>query len=1147
MKTNLLSDVLGWGGLYLLVPVFVVLLTLAVSWPLVRMGWSPEIILICGGLLAIVSVIFIYYYQSAYQARSGWSSLHDQLRYAEQRYQITLENCLDAVITIDQAGLVCEWNRQAVKFFGWKREEVLGRSLRDLIIPEELRAAHQQGLETFLRTGAGPLLNRRVEVQALQRTGERVSIELTIIPVDTSAGWLFTAFVRNLTERNFIEQRFRATVEAAPTAMVMINAEGEIVMVNTETEKLFGYTRGELLGKYVEMLIPDRYRAEHPELRMGYFEEPKARRMGVGLDLFGVRKDGSEFPVEIGLNPVRTDEGLFVLSAIIDVTQRKRLEQRFRATVEAAPTAMVMINSQGEIVLVNSETEKLFGYSREELLGQQVERLVPERFRADHPQMRSGFFANPQARRMGAGRDLFGLRKDGSEFPVEIGLNPVETDEGLFVLSAVVDITARKFAESELKYLNEKLEQRVEERTLELSTALHDLTRAKEVAVAANRAKSAFLANMSHEIRTPLNGVIGMTELLLQTQLTAEQRDYLNTVRSSGESLLNVINDILDFSKIEAERLDLEQIIFNHAEMLGDTLKTLSFRAHRKGLELICRITPEVPIMLQGDPNRLRQVVVNLVSNAIKFTEKGDVVVEVSSAYPTNETVQLRYEIRDTGIGIDAEKLQKIFEPFEQADTSTTRRFGGTGLGLAISSRLVKLMGGHISVESSSERGSIFRFSANFGIPTQQPVPCLPVDSEALRNMSVLVVDDNATNRRILQEMLAGWGLVPVTADSGSRAWEMARDAYEKHDPFPLIISDVQMPGVSGMDLVRLMKHDPQLEKTNFILLGSGDRPNDLILNREQGVASYLMKPVKQSELLEAIMLAVGMSDETKMESVEIKATTPTVSSIRSLKIMLAEDSAVNQKLAVLLLTKQGHQVDVAMNGLEALEKWKQSAYDLILMDIQMPEMDGLEATKLLRAFEIQSGTRTPIIAMTAHAMKGDREMCLAAGMDDYVSKPIRQQELLAAIQRIKGTPPSSAYDLQTADCEGDVASKPPQPIIDWSLALKAAFNNSTTLQRLSKMSLSETATLFVQLRKAVHREDAKALERVAQTLRGHFRHFGFSAADHVAFHIENTARDGRVDCEPAIAALERHLDRFQAEIQAFLDRQNSLPKVMKD
>ena len=694
-----------------------------------------------------------------------------------------------------------------------------------------------------------------------------------------------------------------------------------------------------------------------------------------------------------------------------DITVQEELATEltdFRETLDQTLDSVLITDAETlRFIYVNNGACRQLGYTREELL-----QKGPCEIRPNFPPEKLRELVAPLVTRKEPILRFESTyqRKSGEVFPIDVSLQYMHRSGHRAQFVAVSrDATERKRAEEELRCYTQQVTEsrdRIEQQSEQLRQRADELSLARVAADNANRAKSEFLANMSHEIRTPMNGVLGMTRLALNTAMTDQQREYLEMSHRSAETLLDILNDILDFSKIEAGKFTLELVPFQPQEWVENVVKDSSLRANAKQLELTCDIGMNVPQVLIGDPGRLRQVLLNLVSNAIKFTERGEVAVSVRRIDGDDEYVDLEFAVRDTGMGIPQDRLERIFEAFEQADTSITRTHGGTGLGLTISARLVSLMGGPLKVKSVKGQGSTFSFLARFPI-SDQILPQLRTQSiPEMRGLRVLVVDDNATNRRILQDMLIHWDMRPTCVDSGFKAVEAMREATLEGSPFALVLLDAMMPEMDGFTVAEELRATRDYDGSTIMMLSSGDSQGDIARCREVGVQKYMTKPVVSSLLFNAIIEAVDSnnraanSDSTKNNSASLESGENSNAPTTGLRILLAEDNLINQMVTVGVVEVAGHKVIVVNNGQEAVDRLKAEPFDVILMDVQMPVLDGFQATAAIRTWERGSGQHTPIIALTAHAMKGDMERCRTAGMDDYVSKPIQPEALLGAIER---------------------------------------------------------------------------------------------------------------------------------------------------
>jgi PAS domain S-box-containing protein len=1057
----------------------------------------------------------------------------EELRRRERLLTTVLNACPESIVLLDREGTILAGNTPL--FDRWKVKELdcLGKSVFDLS-PPQLVESRRARIEQVARAG-----------KALRFMEERAGLFLdqTVCPIFDDKGQVaeMVVFSFDITEHKQAEEalrkseeRFRILAEATFEG-ICVSRDGIVCDCNQQFAAILRYQPRDLIGREIVDLVASGSRdVVIPNIREGRESH---------LEHSMLRQDGTQCVVEIHGRAL--PDGLRI-TAVHDITERKRIEQSLqeeltlrRILFEQSPDGIVIIDpATARFVDFNTAAHRQLGYSREEFAQLSIMDLEA----METPLETEARIASV-IRQGKADFETLQRTRNGELRDVQVTAQTVDVLGRPIYQCIWRDVTERKRGE---KMLQE----------------------AKEAAETANRAKSEFLANMSHEIRTPLNGVIGMTGLLLDTELTHEQRQFAEIARSSGESLLTVINDILDFSKIEARKLDLEMLDFDLRTLLEDTIEMLSPKADDKGLELACVVAPEVPSLVRGDPGRLRQVLINLVGNAIKFTHHGEVIVHVGLAAQDNHTVELRLAVTDTGIGIPPDRLGALFAPFTQVDGSTTRKYGGTGLGLAIASQLADLMNGRVGAESQPGRGSTFWFTA---VLEKQPQGQLPADGPLadLHGVKVLVVDDHSTNRFLVATLLTSWGCRFAEAADGRAALEQLTEAARSDDPFQIALIDVMMPGMDGEELGRRITIDPQLQATSLIMLTSLGQRSDATHTLQSGFSAYLPKPIRRSALRDCLVTAIHhkpSTDSGSLAGVLTQHCGVTASTGRA-RILVAEDNPTNQTVAIAILKKLGYGVDAVANGGEALKALREIPYDLVLMDCQMPEMDGYEATRWIRNSE--SGVHNsdvPILAMTAHAMKGDREHCLAAGMNDYLSKPVQPKELAEMLHRWLPEPPaephlspptpgdahctvservgSSTITLQPSE-DGlgvkeltDHSDPLPTPdkinvVFDEKELLKRLAGDRVLGQAVLSGFLDDIPLQINTLKVHLAERDGPLVRRQAHTIKGAAATIGAGALREVAHSIEQTGKAGEFDRTAALLPrLEAEFERLRAVIE---------------
>ncbi len=1049
------------------------------------------------------------------------SRLSATLRELEFQQQALDEHAIVSIA--DRAGRIIYVNRKFSEISRYEADELMGRDHRIL-------NSGYHGHE-FFKDMWGTISGGRIwhgEVRNRAKDGSFYWVESTIVPFMDEQGHpeRYISVRTDITARKVLEgqlseQRafYERISETMGEGLYVQDAEGRCTYLNSEAEHLLGWPRDEFIGMPVHNTIHTLTATGSalPSEDCPIMLTVRVNGEWHGDDQVFVRRDGTTFPVEATSRAIVRDGVSYgSVVAFSDITERKNGElqirlaqERLNLALEGSGLALWDWDIANDRVYLSDRWSLMLGGEQKEVIlsSAQLYALV-------HPDERQKIEGNLVAVLKGL-TEFYSVefrvcRLDGEWIWVHTHGKVVERNgDGRVVrmTGTNADVTERREAEEALR-------------------------QAKDAAEAASRAKGDFLANMSHEIRTPMNGIIGMTELALDTELNQEQREYLTLVQSSADALLTILNDILDFSKIESGKLDIENIEFSLEHMLRETMKSLAVRAHQKQLELLLHVVSDVPDRLVGDPGRLRQVIVNLVGNAIKFTHSGEIEVSVAALAGAPEgQARLRFSVRDTGIGIPRDKFKTIFESFSQADTSTTRRYGGTGLGLTISAQLVQLMGGQIGLESTVGQGSNFYFTLDLPMLSSRPLADYQQTGQ-IAGMSVLVTDDNATNRRLLQEILTGWKMRPTLTTNGQEALAELERATAAGNPYSLVLLDLQMPDMDGFELSeRIRQHREYSVKTLMMLTSEGQRGHAARC-RELGVSAYLMKPVAQSELLDAIMTALGVSENiapllTRHSLKEMR---------RRLNLLLAEDNAVNQTLATRLLEKMGHTVTVANNGVEAVQHWQQGDFDAILMDVDMPEMNGYEATRLIREQEQSGGGHIRIVAMTAHAMQGAREECLSHGMDGYLTKPIDTEalwhELDSLVQR------TESGTAQAAEPSASQAAEPAKsPVVHLAVA---DFEQARAIMDDSRELFDEIVTLFLHdapphmqhIREGLEQKDADRVAHSAHTLKGMAGIFAAERMVRSAGRVEELAGQG--GCADAVRTLEEDLTQLVDAIRAY-------------
>jgi two-component system, sensor histidine kinase and response regulator len=1062
-----------------------------------------------------------------------------RVRLSEARMRAISESAQDAIVMMDPSGTIIFWNPSAERIFGYASDEALGMNLHVLLAPERYHETHEEAFRHFRETGTGGAVGQTVELEGLHKSGREISVELSLSAMEQPGGWHSIGIMRDITERKLAENALRESkerldqlAEQSRTITWEVDANGLYTYVSPTIVGVLGYQPDELVGKtHFYDLHPDAHREDFKTAAFAVFARKESFQ---DVKNCVQTKSGEKIWFSSNGIPVLDDKGDVIgyRGNDMDITERVQAERALRnaharlsSLMESLQTGIVLVRGSDRVIVdANPAAARMAGLEVNDLVGKVCNNYICPAQEGQCPIFDQGQNVDNAERTI--------RKADGTLLPVLKTVTRLDLSGEEHLLESFVDITDLHTARKNLEKTNQALEE--------------SIAHANQMAIqaeSANKAKSQFLANMSHEIRTPMNGVIGMTGLLMDTDLSDEQRHYAEIVQSSGKALLDLINDILDFSKIEADRLEIETLDFDLRTCMDEFAELLALRAHEKGLEFICAIDPEVPTLLQGDPGRLRQILINLTGNAIKFTSKGEVAIRVTTESETEKHTTLRFSIRDTGIGIPSEKIGLLFKSFQQVDASTTRKYGGTGLGLAISKQLAEMMGGETGVLSEEGVGSTFWFTAQLSkqdaSAKKEPPPLVPI-----RDAYMLIVDDNATNRELLRLLLNSWGVRHEEASSGEMALRLLHQAVEHQNPFSLAILDMQMPGMDGEELGHIIRGTPALQDLPLVMMSSVGQRGDAARLKAVGFSAFLTKPVKQSDLYDCLATVLGFTASRQEDKTPVPYLV-TRHSIRQdqrarYRILLAEDNVVNQKVALKILEKLGYRADAVANGLEAVKAMERGSYDLVFMDVQMPEMDGFEATAAIRAAESHDPAfHVPIIAMTAHAIKGDRERCLENGMDDYISKPIEPDAILSVLEKwLSGKTPSSRRESAIIE-QPEVTPQKDALVWNQHILFDRLMGDKGLIEQIVQTALEDFPHQLDQLKDRLAAQDLETSGRQLHSLKGAAANIGAESLRSLAEQMEQAAKRGDLrSLENSMETLKIEFEKLKNDMNRYLDSQ---------